>query len=46
MVDERRSIFFDQDLRQMVVKVTDKNNGSVVRQIPEEYVLRMIENFR
>lgn len=46
-MDERQVEFsFDQDLRQMVVKVTDKNNGSVVRQIPEEYVLRMIEKFQ
>ena len=37
---------YNQDLRQMVVTVTDKNNGSVVRQIPEEYVLKIMEKFQ
>lgn len=37
---------YNQDLRQMVVTVTDKNKGSVVRQIPEEYVLKIMEKFQ
>lgn len=46
-MEERQVEFsYNQDLRQMVVTVTDKNNGSVVRQIPEEYVLKMVEKFQ
>ena len=30
----------------MVVTVKDINNDNVVRQIPEEYVLKMIEKFQ
>jgi len=37
---------YNQDIRQMVVTVKDTNNDSVVRQIPEEYVLKMIEKFQ
>lgn len=46
-MDERQVEFsFNPDIRQLMVTVTDKNNGSVVRQIPEEYVLKMIEKFQ
>lgn len=37
---------YNQDLRQMVVTVKNTNNDNVVRQIPEEYVLKMIEKFQ
>lgn len=46
-MEERQVDFsYNNDLRQMVVTVKDKNNGNVVRQIPEEYVMKMIEKFQ
>lgn len=46
-VDERQVEFsYNPEIRQMMVTVTDKNSGSVIRQIPEEYVLKIIEKFQ
>lgn len=46
-MDERQVDFsYNTDIRQMVVTVTDRNSGEVIRKIPEEYVLKMFEKFQ
>lgn len=46
-MEERQVDFsFNPDIRQMVVTVTDRNSGEVIRKIPEEYVLKMFEKFQ
>ena len=36
----------DRQTRRVVTKLVDKNTGEVVRQIPDEYVLRMAEEYQ
>lgn len=46
-VDERQVEFsYKPDVREMVVTVKDKTSGNIIRQIPEEYVLKIMEKFQ
>jgi len=35
---------FDRDTKHAVIEVLDKNTGEVIRQIPPEYLLRVMES--
>ncbi len=43
--DQEIAFSYNNDIKQMLVTVTNKGNGKVIRQIPADYVVRIMEKF-